>query len=338
MRDATAQQEAIVNVIAKKQSRAGVVQAVVLEIEALGMVVAAHVHAGLEAQASLLTAIDYIAGVGIIHLGLMLDAGHAAAVGDGVAPRAGHHAQLDGLFHVAIHLIHVLAADAVEAQFISHTVLQHPVIEGFADLATLSDFAHREVGITVGKAVDHELFVLLGAAHFHDFSDHVGVLSSQDGQQVTPAFQLGYDFLAVQVVNLLRPLIAKSLLNDGIGEMLLHVRGLGHPLLPRHATQEGAVITQRCLVQAFVVGVVIAKILEVAHRKLAADDKGQHAIALKEGDIAVFRYSGVGAVAVLILHFGPAPLVLVPVPVANPHIEQARTGEGHFIDFIIIVL
>ena len=193
------------------------------------------------------------------------------------------------------------------------------------------------MGVAVGQALHHKLLVFLGAAHFHNFGHHIGILGRQVGQQVAPAFQLGNDFRRVQVVNLLAPPLAERLFDDGIGEVGLHVVGLLHPLRPRHGAHEGAVVAQGGLVQALVVGVVRAEVLEVADGKLAAEQEGQHPVALKEGNVAVFGHGNVVAVAVLALELGPAPLVLVAVPVAYPHVEQAGAGKSLLVDAVVVV-
>ena len=54
--------------------------------------------------------------------------------------------------------------------------------------------------------------------------------------------------------------------------------------------------------------------------------------------IAVFGHGRKNLVAVFGFVLGPAPLVFVAVPVANPHIKQARAGKGRLVYAVVVVL
>nr|GFC22611.1 hypothetical protein [Tanacetum cinerariifolium] len=173
VRDAAPDEQAIIDIIAKKQGWPGVVEAVVFEVEAVRVVVAAH-------------------------------ACHPRVVDDAIAPGAADNADFVALALIAGQGVHVVAADAVEANFIGHAV-KRAVVKHLAQLALLADFLHHHVGLVVGQARYREFLSLLRAAYFHDVAHQVGVLGGYIGQQVAAALKLGHNLSTVLCIDFLGP-------------------------------------------------------------------------------------------------------------------------------------
>ncbi len=128
---------------------------------------------------------------------------------------------------------------------------------------------------------------------------------------------------------------AERRFDDLVGERALHAVRDGQPVSQFEWGQESMILHRGVLGQAFDAAVALPVVLELEER---LHQPVQEEIHAQEGLVPVAGHRPVErSLPVGIVERRPPPLILVSVPVADPHVEETRAGIGPGVHAVIVV-